>query len=67
MVQKRTKKNSLTKNSLIVDILDAVPEANREGAHEDVKIEEERRPGGGLMFRNRCYDRDVDLRVRCVP
>lgn len=56
-----------TKDSLIVDILDAVPQAHGERTHEDVQVEEERRPRGRLMLWHRRDDRNVDLRVRCVP
>lgn len=52
-----------TKHSLIVDVLDAEPQARRERAHQDVKVEEERDPGGGLVLRHRRYDGDVDLSV----
>ncbi len=53
----------LTKDSLIIDVLDAEPEACWEGADEDVQVKEERDPGGGLVLWHRGDDRDVDLCV----
>lgn len=53
----------LTEHSLIVDVLDAEPQACREGAHQDVEVEEEGDPGGWLVLRHRRYDGDVDLGV----
>lgn len=53
----------LTKHSLIVDVLDAEPQACREGAHQDVEVEEEGDPGGWLVLRHRRYDGDVDLGI----
>lgn len=58
---------TLTKNSFIIDILDAVPQADGEGAHQHVQVEEERRPRGRLVLRDRRDDRDVDLGVARVP
>lgn len=40
----------LTKDTFIVDVLYAEPEACWEGADEDVKIKEEGHPGGGLVL-----------------
>jgi len=40
----------LTKDSLIVDVLDAEPEACWEGADQDVQVKEEGDPGGGLVL-----------------
>ena len=54
---------ALTKDSLIIDVLNAEPEPCWEGADEDVKVEEEGHPGGGLVLRYWCYDGDVDLSV----
>ena len=42
---------ALTKDSLIIDVLNAEPEPCWEGADEDVKVEEEGHPGGGLVLR----------------
>lgn len=53
----------LTKDALVVDILDAEPEACWEGADQDVEVEEERHPGGGLVLRHRRDDGDMDLSV----
>ncbi len=53
----------LTKDSLIIDVLDAEPEACWEGADEDVQVKEERDPGGGLVLWHWGDDRDVDLCV----
>jgi len=54
---------SVTEDALVVDVLDAEPEAGWEGADEDVQVEEEGHPGGGLVLRDRRDDGDVDLRV----
>ena len=54
---------TLTKDTLIIDVLYAEPEACWEGADQDVKIKEEGHPGGGLVLRHRCYNGDVDLSV----
>lgn len=56
-------KGVLTEHSLIIDVFDTEPEACREGAHQDVEVEEEGDPGGGLVLRHRGDDGDVDLRV----
>ena len=37
-------------DALVVDVLDAVPEAHREDAGQDVQVEEEAEPGGGLVL-----------------
>ena len=58
---------TLTKDSLIIDSLDAVPQANREGGDQDVEVKEEAEPSGGLMLRHWGNDRDVDLGVARVP
>ena len=52
-----------TKDSLVVDVLDAEPEAGWEGADQDVEVEEEWDPGCGLVLRHRGDDWDVDLSV----
>lgn len=52
---------ALTKDAFIVDVLNAEPEARWEGADEDVQVEEEGHPGGGLVLRDRRYDGYVDL------
>ena len=54
-------------DSFVVDVLDAVPEADGEYTGQDVQVEEEWEPGGGLMFAHRCDDGDVDLGVAGVP
>lgn len=54
-------------NPLVVDILDAVPETGGKDAGQDVEIEEEGEPGGGLMLGDGRDDRDVDLGVSRVP
>lgn len=41
---------ALTKDTLIIDVLNAEPEACWEGADEDVKVKEEGHPGGGLVL-----------------
>lgn len=43
---------ALTKNTLIIDVLDAEPEACWEGADKDVQVKEKRHPGGGLVLRH---------------
>ena len=53
----------LTEDALVVDVLDAEPEAGGEGADQDVEVEEEGDPGGGLVLRHRRDDGDVDLGV----
>lgn len=52
-----------TKHALIVDVLDAEPQACWEGADQDVEVEEEGHPRRRLVLRHRCYDGDVDLSV----
>lgn len=54
---------ALTEDALVVDVLDAEPEARREGADQDVQVEEEGHPGGGLVLGHRRDDGDVDLGV----
>lgn len=53
----------LTKDTLIVDVLNAEPEACWESTDEDVKVKEEGHPGGGLVLRHRCYNGNVDLSI----
>lgn len=53
----------LTKDALVVDVLDAEPEACWEGADQDVEVKEEGDPGGGLVLRYRGDDGNVDLSV----
>lgn len=52
-----------TEDALVVDVLDAEPQAGWEGAHQDVQVEEERHPGGGLVLRHRGDDGDVDFGI----
>ena len=40
----------LTKHTLVIDVLDTVPHPGREGADQDVKVEEERDPGSRLVL-----------------
>lgn len=54
---------ALTKDTFIVDVLNAEPEACWEGADEDVKVKEEGHPGGGLVLRYWCYNGNVDLSI----
>lgn len=42
---------ALTKDTFIIDVLNAEPEACWEGADEDVEVKEEGHPGGGLVLR----------------
>lgn len=53
----------LTKDALVVDVLDAEPEASWEGADKDVEVKEEGDPGGGLVLRYRGNYGNVDLGV----
>lgn len=62
-VVERSFKGVLTEHSLVVDVFDTEPEACREGAHQDVEVEEEGDPGGGLVLWHRGDDGDVDLCV----
>lgn len=55
--------DELTKDSLIVDVLDAEPEACWESADQDVQVKEEGDPGGGLVLWHGRDDGDVDLCV----
>ena len=57
----------LTKHSLIIDVLYAVPHASREGADQNVEVEEERDPGRGLVFRHGCDDGYVNFGVARIP
>ena len=52
-----------TEHPLVVDVLDAEPEAGGESADQDVEVEEEGDPCGGLVLRHRRDDGDVDLGV----
>lgn len=56
-------RDALTEDALVVDVLDAEPEACREGADQDVQVKEEGHPGGGLVLGHRRDDGDVDLGV----
>ena len=58
---------SLTEDPLVVDVFDAVPQADRVGKHQDVQVEEEAEPGGRLVLRHRRDDGNVDLGVARVP
>lgn len=42
---------ALTKDTFIIDVLNAEPEACWEGADKDVEVKEEGHPGGGLVLR----------------
>ena len=53
----------LTKDSLVCEVFHDEPDAGREDADEDVEVEEERGPRGGLVFRDTGYDGDVDLGI----
>ena len=44
-----------------------LPQANRKDTDQDVKVEEEGEPGGGLVLAHTGNDGDVDLGVACVP
>lgn len=64
MLTVRTEKYcAITKDPLIVDVLDAEPEACWESTNEDVQVKEEGDPGGGLVLRHRCDDGNVDLSI----
>ena len=54
-------------DALVVDVLDAVPEADGKDAGQDVQVEEEGEPGGRLVLADTGNDRDVDLCVAGVP
>lgn len=54
---------ALTKDAFIIDVLNAEPEACREGADEDVEVKEEGHPGGGLVLRHWCDNGNVDLSI----
>merc|ERR1719483_473205 len=54
-------------DSLIIHILDAIPQSNRKDTSKNVEIKEEAEPGGRLMFRNRGNDGNVNLSIACVP
>ena len=43
------------------------PKANRKDTCEHVQVEEEGKPGGGLVLRHAGNDGDVDLSVAGVP
>ena len=53
----------LTKDTFVIDVLNAEPKACWEGTDQDVQVKEERYPGGGLMLGYGCYDGNVDLSV----
>lgn len=53
----------ITKDPLVVDVLDAEPEACWESTDQDVQVKEEGDPGGGLVLRHRRNDGNVDLSV----
>lgn len=57
----------LTKNTLVVDSLNAVPDSHWEGTDQNVKVKEERDPCGGLVLGHRGNDRDVNLGIARVP
>jgi len=52
---------------LVVYVLDAVPETDREDTGQDVQVEEEAEPGGRLVLRHAGYDGNVDLGIAGVP
>lgn len=54
---------ALTKDTFIIDVLNAEPEACWEGADEDVEVKEEGHPGGGLVLRYWCDNGNVDLSI----
>lgn len=54
---------ALTKDTFIIDVLNAEPEACWESADEDVEVKEEGHPGGGLVLRYWCYNGNVDLSI----
>lgn len=60
---KKINGTALTKDTFIIDVLNAEPEACWEGAHKDVEVKEEGHPGGGLVFRYWCYNGNVDLSI----
>jgi len=60
-------RDELTKNTLIVDLLDAVPNPDWKNSDEDVEVKEEREPSGRLMLRDGCNDGNVNLGVASVP
>lgn len=62
-LNRRCEHDVLTEDALVVDVLDAEPEACREGAHQDVQVKEERHPSSGLVLRHRRDDGNVDLGV----
>lgn len=50
-----------TEHALVVDVLDAEPEACWESADQDVEVKEEGDPRGRLVLRHGGDDGDVDL------
>ena len=58
---------NLTENSLVGDVLDAVPQPGREGGDEYVQVKEKAEPSGGLVLWHRGNDRYVYLGIACVP
>ena len=66
IVEKKTGQ-VLTEDPLVVDLFDDEPGAGGEGTDEDVQVEEERHPGGGLMLRYRRDDGNVNFGVSCIP
>ena len=54
-------------DALVVDVLDTVPEADREDAGQDVQVEEEAEPSGGLVLRHTGGRRVSDVfLVECL-
>ena len=53
----------LTEHPLVREVFHHEPYPGWEHTDEDVEIEEERGPRGGLMFRDTCNDGDVDLGI----
>lgn len=58
---------ALTEDTLVVDILDDEPDTCWEHTAEDVQVEDEGDPGGGLVLGDRGYDRYMNLSVTRVP
>ena len=56
-----------TKNALVVNVFNAIPQADWKNSNKNVKIEEETEPCGRLMFRNRGDDGNVDFGVSSIP
>ena len=53
----------MTKDSLIREVFHDEPYPRGEHTHQDVQVEEEGGPGGGLVLRHTGYDGDVDLGI----